>query len=919
MELSNVGTELNDSQRQQFQEITGLYEKAWQDPSARERPPDLRAFLPTTPGVLRSLILQRLIEIDLEARWQHRLPIYLEDYLKRYPELGSIRRLPLELIYGEYRNRHLYGDRPSATAYRQRFPDQYPQLRQLVEDQGTLVRVDHTPVEAGPSASSPSSKASTPASPVPTLPANVLNLEGHYKLIKLIGSGSYGEVWRAEAPGKVDVAIKIIRRTLAHEDAQRELQALELIKQLRHPFLLKVHAFWCLEDRLTIVMDLADCSLRDKLKEYKRAGKDSIPPDELVLFFRQAAEALDFLHEKNIHHRDIKPDNLLLLQGYAQVADLGLARMQESQSMANATVTGSPAYMAPEIWRGKISPHSDQYSLAVSYAELRLGRTPFGSKNMASLMIQITQEQPDLGPLPLPEQEVLLRALAKTPSERFRSCAEFMAALTEVVPNSRQPATHIRVPATTVEGTLNPADSARLSERGGSATPAPSLPGSERGASVVQPPRRWGDRAVLGLGLLMTAAVLGMAVWVFWPEVQRAVASLFNLPTDTRPQQTQPDVGTFRVKPLDHCVLTRGQQKEIPLRIVREQFSQAVRLRFTDVPEHITIEPVDPSGIPGDADDGRIRVNVGPDAKLATSFITIDAQGGGKSQVAQLQLTVAYLPEHFAPVDEGGYIRDRTNRWFFRTIERRFPNEQAIRFVLIPEEGLQPKAGKQEPRSFYIMVNKVSVNDFERYVADVEGQDPALRQQLGDGVREQLNSADRKLPILEVSGQYAFQFAEWLGGRATGSLPTVAQWNKAAGLYEKRKPPWTEGPYKGVWAPDKLKIAVGPVDRKPMRVGEAQDDEGPFGCHDMGGNGLEWTRSLADDIDEGEVPPPSSARMDADRSVFLRGRPFNYEKGPVTYKELEQNAVLGTCQLKKGSRTLGLRVIIEPPLTVESR
>jgi serine/threonine protein kinase len=907
MELSNVGTELNDSQRQQFQEITGLYEKAWQDPSARERPPDLRAFLPTTPGVLRSLVLQRLIEIDLEARWQHRLPIYLEDYLKRYPELGSIRRLPLELIYGEYRNRHLYGDRPSATAYRQRFPDQYPQLRQLVEDQGTLVRVDHTPVEAGASAPSPASKASTPASAVPTLPANVLNLEGHYKLIKLIGSGSYGEVWRAEAPGKVDVAIKIIRRTLAHEDAQRELQALELIKQLRHPFLLKIHAFWCLEDRLTIVMDLADCSLRDKLKEYKRAGKDSIPPDELVLFFRQAAEALDFLHEKNIHHRDIKPDNLLLLQGYAQVADLGLARMQESQSMANATVTGSPAYMAPEIWRGKISPHSDQYSLAVSYAELRLGRTPFGSKNMASLMIQITQEQPDLGPLPLPEQEVLLRALAKTPSERFRSCAEFVAALTEVVPNTRQPATHIRLPAPTVEGTLNPADSARLSGRGGSATPASSLAGSEQGASIVKPPRRWGDRAVLGLGLLMTAAVLGLAVWVFWPEVQRAVAGLFNLPTDTQPQPTQPDAGSFGLGKLDHCVLTHGQQKELTLHITRDQFHQPVKLSFTGVPNDITIEALDPSGIPADADSCPIRVKVGPEAKLATSSITILAEGGGKSQVTRLLLTVAFLPEDFTPVEEDGYLSDRTNRWFFRTIERRFHDGEAIRFVLIPEKGRPPKAERQEPRSFYIMVNKVSVNDFARYFAAAKVQDNALQKQLSA-------AEDRKFPILGVSGRSAFQFAEWLGGRGTGALPTIAQWKKAAGLFEEREAPWTEGPYKGgKWGPgSKLKIAVGRTDGKPMRVGEAQDDEGPFRCRDMAGNGLEWTRSLGGFYEGREMPPPSSGQLEPDRAVFLCGRGFDYGEGPLTYSELEDSGGAGTCEFNKTKPTLGFRVVIEP-------
>src|SRR5439155_12305004 len=113
------------------------------------------------------------------------------------------------------------------------------------------------------------------------------------------------------------------------DEAKRELESLELVKKLRHPFLLQTQAFWQFEDRLTIVMELADGSLRDRLKECKAAGLPTIPDAELLSYFREAAEALDFLHRKRVLHRDIKPDNILMLSQHAKLADFGLARVYE--------------------------------------------------------------------------------------------------------------------------------------------------------------------------------------------------------------------------------------------------------------------------------------------------------------------------------------------------------------------------------------------------------------------------------------------------------------------------------------------------------------------------------------------------------------------------------------------------------------
>src|SRR5439155_20104966 len=115
---------------------------------------------------------------------------------------------------------------------------------------------------------------------------------------------------------------------------------------------------------------------------------------------------------------------------HAKVADFGLARLQEG-GLVNATSCGTPAYMAPEVWRRKISPHCDQYSLAMTYIELRLGHPPFPAKDMVEMMEGHLKNQPDLAPLGQAEQRVILKAVAKEADHRYDSCREFTDALSQ--------------------------------------------------------------------------------------------------------------------------------------------------------------------------------------------------------------------------------------------------------------------------------------------------------------------------------------------------------------------------------------------------------------------------------------------------------------------------------------------------------
>lgn len=319
----------------------------------------------------------------------------------------------------------------------------------------------------------------------------LLRIEPHlepipgYRLIERLGGGGFGEVWKAEAPGGLQKAIKFVFGDLKaagdeNQRAEQELKAMARVKAVRHPYILSLERYDIIDGQLLIVMELADRNLWDRFKECRAQGLEGIPREELMRYMEETAEALDFMSQfHQLQHLDIKPQNLFLVTDHVKVADFGLAKDLVG---SHASVTGgvTPVYAAPETFDGIISRFCDQYSLAIVYQELLTGRRPFTASNVRQLILQHLQAVPDVSPLPLPDQSVIARSLSKKPNDRFPTCTDMVKLLRQ---NTRL-------------GTSAPADLTVTPPSNGPATPTVADPRkARREDDVPAPPTKPGGTA----------------------------------------------------------------------------------------------------------------------------------------------------------------------------------------------------------------------------------------------------------------------------------------------------------------------------------------------------------------------------------------------------------------------------------------
>src|SRR5947209_8544497 len=263
-------------------------------------------------------------------------------------------------------------------------------------------------------------------------------LAGRYTIERELGRGGMATVYLAQdRKHHRQVAIKVLEPDLAAAlGPERFLREIDTAARLNHPHIVPLHDSGEVEGFLFYVMPYVDGeSLRDRLAREKQ-----LPLGDALQIAREVADALSYAHRHDVVHRDIKPENILFEAGHTVVTDFGIARAITAAAGGNLTETGialgTPGYMSPEqgAASGRVDERSDIYSLGCVLYEMLAGEPPFTGPSAESIVRQhLAAAAPRVSAMrasvPPAIEEAIVRALAKTPADRFATAADFVEAL----------------------------------------------------------------------------------------------------------------------------------------------------------------------------------------------------------------------------------------------------------------------------------------------------------------------------------------------------------------------------------------------------------------------------------------------------------------------------------------------------------
>lgn len=260
-------------------------------------------------------------------------------------------------------------------------------------------------------------------------------LDDRYEILEVIGEGGMGIVYRAlDHRLNRDVAVKIMRDEMAADEEFRRRFCTEshAVAMLSHPNIVAVYDVSHNDNVEYIVMELVDGIT---LKQYIER-KGVVAWKEVVHFTKQISKALAHAHERGIIHRDIKPQNIMLLRdGTIKVGDFGIAALENEVYENNGEAIGSIHYIAPEQARGECpDARSDIYSLGVMMYEMLTGGLPFTGNTLGEIAVQHMNAKPvpphEKNPeIPLELERITLKAMSAELSERYQSANELLSDL----------------------------------------------------------------------------------------------------------------------------------------------------------------------------------------------------------------------------------------------------------------------------------------------------------------------------------------------------------------------------------------------------------------------------------------------------------------------------------------------------------
>jgi eukaryotic-like serine/threonine-protein kinase len=258
---------------------------------------------------------------------------------------------------------------------------------------------------------------------------------GRYEVVKELGSGAMGTVYLGrDTVGRRNVAVKTLRPDGVDAQELAEMKArffreAESAKQLAHPAIVKVYDAGDEQGTAYFAMELLDgVTLKDFCA--KRGTVTVKRAAEIAAF---VAEGLAYAHTKNVVHRDVKPENIMMLSnGEIKITDFGVAKLLDASQTQSGVVLGTPNYMSPEqLFGAKVDRRSDIFSLGVVFYELLTGVRPFQAKNISEMLRLHETHQPPApstlrADVPPSIDAIALRALQRDLAQRYQQ-AEQMA------------------------------------------------------------------------------------------------------------------------------------------------------------------------------------------------------------------------------------------------------------------------------------------------------------------------------------------------------------------------------------------------------------------------------------------------------------------------------------------------------------
>jgi eukaryotic-like serine/threonine-protein kinase len=331
-------------------------------------------------------------------------------------------------------------------------------------------------------------------------------LGGRYEPLARLGSGAFGEVFRARDTllGR-EVAVKRIRLEAFAEPAQLEevkqrfVREAQVAARLHHPNIVTVHDIVTTGSTSLIVMELVEGeTLQSRLR-----ARGRLDLAETIRLLEQVASALDRAHAGQVVHRDVKPANIMIEpSGQVKVMDFGIAKLETAANLTSTgLIMGTPNYMSPEQARGlKVDGRADLFSLGCVLYECLTGTRPFQAESVSGILLKILTEEPSpvdfrAAGLPPGVGSVLSRAIAKEPSARYASGAELIEALRAQAAGS----------------------AAGLATRSVHAPPPPAGAPAPTAAGTSVPAAAAPPRALRWLGVTaISLAALAAAGWLSW-------------------------------------------------------------------------------------------------------------------------------------------------------------------------------------------------------------------------------------------------------------------------------------------------------------------------------------------------------------------------------------------------------------------